>query len=403
MEATGSDNIRSSLDAGSGLSLRTMTDNRDVRIAIGAPGGVEYDVVIEAGAARSIGRLLREHAASPHYIVIADAVVAGPYGDAVLASVRETGARADLLAFAAIESSKTRAMWAELTDRLIARGAGRDACVVALGGGVTTDLAGFVAATFMRGLAYVQVPTTLLAMIDASIGGKTGVDTEAGKNLVGAFHHPRLVVVDPEFLATLPVADLCSGLAEAVKHGAIADAAYLDRIRAEAGALLGRDAGVLEWLIRRSVEIKAGVATRDPYEHGERAVLNFGHTVAHALERLSGFAKRHGIAVAMGMGVEAELGVALGITHPDTPAVLRSVLRPLGLPAAVPAGTDFAAVVAATATDKKARAGRVRYTLLQRAGQAARSPDGEWTFPADAAAVEAALARAAAADGPPSP
>ncbi|MGH7553773.1 MAG: 3-dehydroquinate synthase, partial [Longimicrobiales bacterium] len=266
-------------------------------------------------------------------------------------------------------------------------------CIIALGGGVTTDVAGFVAATYMRGVACVQVPTTLLAMIDAAIGGKTGVDTQAGKNLVGAFLQPRLVVIDPRFLVTLPDPELRAGLAEAVKHGAIADVEYLSGIQARADRLLARDQLAHADLIRRSIEIKAVVVERDPHERGERAALNFGHTIAHALERATGYGMSHGFAVAIGMIVEAGIGEMVGVTEAGTAATLRATLNALGLPDSLPANVSARQILDAAAVDKKARKGQVRFTLLRRIGEVARTAENEWTFAVDPDTISAALAR----------
>ena len=204
-------------------------------------------------------------------------------------------------------ASKTREQWARLTDALLEQGFGRDSGIVALGGGVAGDLAGFVAATYMRGLPYVQVPTTLLAMLDASVGGKTGVDTPQGKNLIGAFHPPAAVIADPLVLGTLPERDFRGGMAEAVKHGLIADAAYFAWMERNADALLRRDQAALTRLVRRSVEIKAEVVSGDEREAGRRAILNAGHTVAHALEHATAYALPHGEAVALGLVAECAL------------------------------------------------------------------------------------------------
>jgi 3-dehydroquinate synthase len=366
-------------------------------VRVDLPAGastIGYDIVIGAGILHTLGALLTAHAPAPHYGMVSDARVAGLYGDRVTAAVRSTGAQVDLVRFPGGERSKTRETWAALTDALLGHGLGRDGCLIALGGGVTTDLAGFVAATFMRGIPCVQVPTSLLAQIDASIGGKTGVDTPAGKNLVGAFLHPRLVVIDPLVLATLPDAELRSGLAEAVKHAAIADAEYLDLILRDAPRLLEREVHALTRVIVRSVRIKAAVVARDPAELGERATLNFGHTIAHAVERVTAYAVPHGFAVAMGMVVEARLGELMGLTPRGTADRIRAALSALGLPVGLPADLTADAILAAAATDKKARAGRVRFALLAEPGRAARAPHGGWTFDAAPDLVRAALTRA---------
>jgi 3-dehydroquinate synthase len=296
--------------------------------------------------------------------------------------------------FPAGEAHKTRATWMDLSDRLLARGIGRDAAVIALGGGVVGDVAGFVAATYMRGVPCIQVPTTLLAMIDASIGGKTGVDVTAGKNLIGAFHPPGLVVVDPLLLDTLPDAELRNGLAEAVKHGAIADARHFRWLVEQAPVLTRRDPAALSALIRHSVEIKAAVVGRDPDERGERAILNFGHTAGHALERLTGYAMPHGHAVSIGMVIAARLGESMGVTEAGTTDALREALDGFALPTRPPDDVAPADLAAAAVSDKKARAGTIRFSLLRRIGVAAQTPDAGWTFPVEASALAAALAGA---------
>ena len=331
------------------------------------------NIVIEPGALdRIIEFLPRAHA----YAVVADSTVAELYGEQVSRSVPN----ATLLTFPAGESNKTRESWATISDAMLERGYGRDCCVVALGGGVTGDLAGFVAATYMRGVPVVQVPTTLLAMIDASIGGKTGVDTAAGKNLVGAFHQPAKVIIDPNVLRTLPDAQLSAGLAEAIKHGAIADRAYLDWIIEAANAIFERRTQTLDSLIRRSVEIKLDHVREDPHERGKRAALNFGHTIAHAFEHILNYGIAHGDAVAAGMSVEAHIGVTLGLTDRRAPQAIERAAAAARLPLSIPA-IEVEAVIHATRADKKARSGAVRYTLLREIGVVARPEEGEWTTP----------------------
>jgi 3-dehydroquinate synthase len=262
------------------------------------------------------------------------------------------------------EAHKTRATWAELTDGLLAAGCGRDTVIVAVGGGVVGDVAGFVAATYLRGVPVVQVPTSLLAMIDAAIGGKTAVDVPAGKNLVGAFHPPALIAIDPPLLATLPARELRAGLAEAIKHGAIRDAAYLDALAPDLAALgdpAQATSPVMRALIERSVAIKAAVVAADPTERGERAILNFGHTLGHAIEAASGFALRHGEAIAIGMVLEARLGERLGVTARGVADRLEALLTDAGLP--THSDLPAADLLARTRTDKKNAAGRVRYAL----------------------------------------
>ena len=288
------------------------------------------------------------------------------------------------------ELAKTRAQWAELTDQLLATGIGRDGAIIAVGGGSVGDVAGFVAATYLRGIPFVQVPTTLLAMLDASVGGKVGVDTTHGKNLVGAFHPPALVLADPKVLTSLPEQDYLGGMAEAIKHGLIADASYLEWIVANAALLRARDLNSIEQLVRRSVEIKASIVGADEKETGERAVLNAGHTVAHALEHVSGYALSHGESVGLGLLAECALAESTGIAK-EVRARTSAALSALGLPVRAPTGLSLDALVAAMGTDKKNRAGQIRFALITSVGHPYRTGK-QWTTPAEEGAIRAALA-----------
>src|SRR5712691_6697542 len=278
-----------------------------LRVAISEQRDASYDILIGRGLLADLPALAKAACPASRYAVITDSHVAKLYGESVVARLRDATLQVQLFEFPAGEWNKTRETWAALSDRLLARQFGRDAAVIALGGGVVGDVAGLVAATYLRGIPYVQVPTTLLAMIDSSIGGKTGVDVPAGKNLLGAFHQPRLVVVDLDVLGSLPPQQLASGMAEAVKHGVIGDAAYFAALERDPKAIAARNPDALERLVRRSVEIKAAVVVADEREAGRRAVLNFGHTVGHAIEATGRFSALHGEAVAIGMAYEARL------------------------------------------------------------------------------------------------
>jgi 3-dehydroquinate synthase len=275
---------------------------------------------------------------------------------------------------------------------MLAARLGRDSAVIALGGGVVGDLAGFVAATYLRGVPYVQVPTTLLAMIDSSVGGKTGVDVTAGKNLLGAFHQPRLVVADLEVLRTLPKVQFAAGLAEAVKHGAIADPEYFSLLESETHAVQDQQAAVLERLVLRSVEIKAAVVAEDEREQGRRAILNFGHTIGHAIEATLKFEVLHGEAVAIGMTCEARLAERIGVAESGTAERIARVLERYGLPFELPTGASMTEVLAAMEHDKKARSARIRFALPQRIGVMHRNAGG-WTIPVDLDSVREVLAQ----------
>ncbi|CAN5728116.1 3-dehydroquinate synthase [soil metagenome] len=349
-----------------------------------------YEILVAPSVWGSLPSVIERCCLAHRYAVITDHHVAELYGSRLLRALHSAGHRADIFVFPAGEEQKTVRTWEAISDAMLEAGMGRDTAVVALGGGVAGDIAGFVAATHMRGVPVVQVPTTLLAMIDASVGGKTGVNAARGKNLLGAFHPPRAVIVDPEVLRTLPVEHLRRGLAEAVKHGAIADAEHLADIEATADALLLADPEALGRVIVRSVEIKAGFVGRDERENGPRKALNFGHTIGHALESLSGYRLMHGEAVAMGMVAEARIGEQCGVTEPGTAQRLRGVLCGLGLPTAIPPEVSVSAVLEHTRSDKKARNGRVEYTLIRRIGVVNEAGE-RWAHPVADETVRAAL------------
>ena len=366
-----------------------MGGSRGSEVLVRSDGG-DYRVLIEPGALRRLPELLAAHAPAHRYALVADSNVAPLYGVEAARACEAAGAQADLFVFPAGERHKTRQWWAILTDMLLSAGLGRDSAVVAIGGGVTGDLAGFVAATYLRGVPLVQVPTSVVAMVDASVGGKTGVDLPTGKNLVGAFHPPKLVVADPETVATLPVRERAEGLAEAVKHGAIADAEYFSELQADSAALLAGDPAAIRSAVLRSVELKAGIVSADEREAGLRQVLNFGHTLGHALEAASSYQVGHGTAVAAGMILEATLGERLGVTEPGTARRIQDALRGFGLGHIPVPSTGDASVLALLPADKKARRGEARFVLLARVGQVA--PGEGWSHPVPADLVRQVLA-----------
>jgi 3-dehydroquinate synthase len=351
----------------------------------GGPGGETssgYPVHVGIGALEGLAREAEARIPRVRLALISDDTVAALHADAVEAPLRAAGRDVHRFTFPAGEARKSRAQWAALTDGLLAAGFGRDSAIIALGGGVTGDLAGFVAATYMRGVPVVQIPTSLVAMIDSAVGGKTGVDVPAGKNLVGAFHPPAFVLVDPRFTTTLPRKERAEGLVEAIKHGLIADAAYLEALERDAPLLLDGDIVATFHAVLRSVEIKADVVSRDEREGGIRQILNFGHTLGHALEARSEYRLGHGAAVATGMVLEAWVGEVMGVTLPGTRDRVEAVLSRFEqgghIPSAWPDAPDVASVLALTRSDKKARQGAVRYALLSHVGQA-DSAGGAWS------------------------
>ena len=364
-------------------------------IVTGAPllPPTPYPIDVLPGALAALGARVAAMAPAHRYALVSDSGVAPLYAARARASF-PPGAHVELFTITAGEEHKTRESWARITDEMLAAHFGRDTTVIALGGGVVGDLAGFVAATYLRGVPFVQVPTTLLAMIDASVGGKTGVDTAAGKNLVGAFHQPAAVVIDPELLATLPAPQLRSGLAEAIKHGVIADERYFEETVAQLPVLLGpggAESPEMRRLIEQSVAIKAGVVARDEREGGVRKILNFGHTIGHAIEHASGYALLHGEAVAVGMALESELAERLGLAECGTHDQVRAALERAGLPATRPPALSADALLAATRGDKKARGGVVEYALPRRVGAMAGEAGG-WGVAVPDAAVREVLA-----------
>jgi|OpeIllAssembly_1097287.scaffolds.fasta_scaffold18042_2 3-dehydroquinate synthase len=283
------------------------------------------------------------------------------------------------------EQHKTLATLNRVFDALVEHRMNRDACVVALGGGVVGDMAGFAAACYQRGVDYVQVPTTLLAQVDSSVGGKTGVNHPGGKNLIGAFHQPRAVLADTDTLGTLPPREFRAGLAEVIKYGLIADAGFLDWIEAHLDALLRLDGAALARAIRRSCEIKAAIVAEDEREHGRRALLNLGHTFGHAIETATGYDEwLHGEAVGAGLLMAADLSWRLGWLAEADLARIRHLLERAGLPVATPP-IGAGRALQLMGMDKKVLAGRIRLVLMRRVGEGVVVGD----YPA--AALEATL------------
>jgi 3-dehydroquinate synthase len=345
-----------------------------------------YPVFVESGALRRLEDLAADSAKGGTATLVADATVYDLLQSGRLARPRWEQA---VITFPAGEASKTREQWSRLTDLLLERGTGRDGALVALGGGVAGDLVGFVASTYLRGLPYVQAPTSLLAMLDASVGGKTAVDTPQGKNLVGAFHPPAAVAADPRTLRTLPDREYRGGLAEAVKHGLIADREYFQWMEREADALLQRDETALTRLVRRSVEIKAAVVSEDERETGRRAILNAGHTVAHALEQATGYALPHGEAVALGLVAECALAEALGVAPAGLGARVASLLARFGLPLRLSQSLAPERLIGAMARDKKNRKANIHFALPSALGSMQKT-DG-WTTTASESSIMVAL------------
>ncbi len=350
-------------------------------------GPVKTRIFFGAGVRDEAAGFIAETWTGRRVAVIADAAVAALYAEGLLRACAARALLVQLFTFPPGEPSKCRARKERIEDALFGAGFGRDSVIVALGGGVTGDLAGFTAATFCRGVPYVQIPTTVLAMADSSIGGKTGIDVPAGKNMVGAFHQPDAVFMDPRVLATLPPREVRAGLAEIVKHALIRDRTLFAALKDEIPALLAPDAhpDAFGRLLLRSCAIKAEVVVADEAEDGLRQILNFGHTTGHALEALSGWELLHGEAVALGIRAALDLSVQCAGLAPGEAAAAAALLDSLTMPArrefSIPAAMDR------MRADKKARGGEVLFVLLEAIGHA-----GERTSPVPADALRRALA-----------
>ncbi len=313
-------------------------------------------------------------------LVVTDENLAGLAGRFVEGLV-DIGISSSLEVVPAGEATKSLDQAMSLYDRLVDMRADRHTCVVAVGGGVIGDLAGFVAATYARGLPLLMVPTSLLAMVDSSVGGKVGVNHPGAKNIIGAFHQPSGVWIDTEVLASLPPRELRCGLAEVVKYGVILDAGFFDFLEAEARAIAVREPASIRRIIARSCELKAEVVAKDEREEtGLRAVLNFGHTIGHAIEAVSGYGGRfqHGEAVSVGMVLEARLAERLGWIAPEVTRRLAGLLRRFGLPTEAP-GLEPEALIRAMGLDKKNRGGKIRFILPREIGRVelAEPPEAE--------------------------
>ena len=338
--------------------MRTLTVN--------LPGRA-YDIVCEAGLMDRAGALLRPVIRGDLTVIVTDSNVEPLYASRLARSLHRSGFRSAILEIPAGEASKTPEVLWELWEQMADLGITRSDSVIALGGGVVGDLAGFAAATILRGVSFVQIPTTLLAQVDSSVGGKVAVDLEAGKNLAGAFYQPRMVLMDPECLNTLPDREFRCGMAEVIKYGCIRDQALFDRIREL--STRERIMAHIEEILLRCCDIKRQTVERDERDTGERMLLNFGHTLGHVYETAYHYEKySHGEAVAAGMAAAAKIGTLLGMTPSGTDGEIGDLLRRFGLPAAISAKPeDFAETLS---RDKKSDGDQISFVVLRELGRA---------------------------------
>jgi 3-dehydroquinate synthase len=332
-----------------------------------------YNVVIQHQGLHQLGQKCRELQLGSKIIVVSNPVIFKHYGSTVVESLTAAGFQVTTCILPAGERYKNLNSLQKIYDAAIEQRLERSSTLLALGGGVIGDMTGFAAASWLRGINFIQVPTSLLAMVDAAIGGKTGVNHPRGKNLIGAFYQPRLVMIDPDVLKTLPTREWRAGMAEVIKYGIIWDAELLEMLEKadHLDRLSGIDSHLLGEILRRSAQAKVDVVSQDEKEAGLRAILNYGHTIAHAVESLTGYkVVNHGEAVAIGMVAAGQLAVAAQMwTEADTDRQ-DAVIRKTGLPTKLPIGLAINDIVTALSLDKKVQAGRVRFVLPTKIGHA---------------------------------
>lgn len=339
-----------------------------IRVSLARQHDQSYDVLIGRDILERACLRLAKLDCANRFIVIADSTVAGLYGNTVVELLESMEVPAELMSFPAGESSKTMGMVMSLAAELLERKADRTTALVALGGGVTGDLVGFVASIYMRSVPCIQVPTTLVAQVDSSIGGKTGVDFDRGKNLLGAFHQPKQVIIDLAFLDTLPDEAFRSGLAEVVKYGIIDDRELFDFLEHGAAVIMERSPGEMQQIVERSCAIKKGIVEIDLRDTGLRRILNFGHTVGHALEAASDYRISHGSAVAIGMAVEARIAEKKGYLATAERERIERLLDAMHLERTVPGSLDTNDIVERIGVDKKKAGTSVPFVLIKRIG-----------------------------------
>jgi 3-dehydroquinate synthase len=349
------------------MTSKTTDAPQRVRVDFGERS---YDIVIGGGLLAQAAEWLQSVKLGKRGVIITDTNVVQHYGESLRETLQAAGFTVGMLDVPAGEASKSLRQANRLFEKLPSLGLDRQSFVIALGGGVVGDLAGFVAASYLRGIALVQIPTTLLAQMDSSVGGKVGVNLPQGKNLVGAFYQPRLVLADIGTLATLPERELRAGFAEVIKHGAIADAEFFAWLEREHERVLKCNADAVVHAVRRCCEIKAAVVSQDERESGLRAILNFGHTLGHAMEALTEYVGLlHGEAISMGMCCAARLSVKRAGLSEDEAKRLCGLIAASGLPTRLGETFKLEELLQSARLDKKARNGKLRFVLLKRLGE----------------------------------
>ena len=362
-----------------------------VRVELRKKIDESYDIIIEHGRSKTLAKEIIKGGFGRKYCIITDSNVEKIIGKKLLAQFAKEKTSAKMISFPAGEKSKNLGTVSGILEKMLLLGFDRKDCVVALGGGVTGDIAGFAASIYMRGINFVQVPTTLLAMADSSIGGKTGVDSKLAKNSIGAFKQPKRVFICSEFLQTLPKKELVNGMSEVVKHAIILDKGLFSFIENNRKKILSLDKKTMAFLAKKNCEIKGGVVEKDEKEENLRKILNYGHTIGHALESLGNYSKlKHGEAVSIGMIAEAEISKALGLMNEVEVERIKKLLKAFGLPTKLP-NYDFKTIIQKTSSDKKAVSGQVFYSLPKRIGKM-HSINGRFAIPVEDSIVIKALA-----------
>ena len=323
-----------------------------VKVHLKSQPGNSYDIVIGRGIVDKIPKDLKKAGLVNNYVIITDSNVKKKYGNKLLSKMGKIGLKVSIITFKAGEKSKDRRTKESIENQMLGNGLGRDTLIIALGGGVVGDIAGFVAATYCRGIRYIQVPTTMLAMADSSVGGKTGVDTEFGKNLIGAFHQPTKVYIDTSILDKLSREEMKNGIAETIKHAVIKDKSFFSYLEKNINNLAKKDPEVIDYVTKRNCEIKSAVVERDEKEKGARKILNYGHTIGHAIESASNYTIPHGKSIALGMIAAAKISAKMGFMPMKDLIRQNSLIAAAGLQTKIrDVGTDK--IIKALKYDKK--------------------------------------------------
>ncbi|MCP3892122.1 MAG: 3-dehydroquinate synthase [Desulfobulbaceae bacterium] len=332
-------------------------------------GERSYPISIGSGVLGNVSEFLLQKSIGNKYCVISDSNVGSLYGEKLIDAMQDAGISCEMITFPAGEENKNTSTVTTLASAMAERGFDRSDAIIALGGGVVGDISGFLASIFMRGIPFIQIPTSLLAQVDSSVGGKTGVDIPQGKNLVGTFYQPQAVFIDLDVLSTLPMSEYRGGLAEVIKYGVIIDKVFFSFLLENRAQILALDSDILLPMIRRCCEIKADVVEKDEREGGLRRILNFGHTIGHAVEAASGYSLIHGYGVSIGMQAVARMAVLSGHSTQSEMSEVEEILKAYELPLDIPNEFDIAQLKKYLLADKKTVGGRVFFVIPEQIGK----------------------------------